>query len=489
MPREKNRTLRLIVPIVVLLAAIGVIASVFVTSTSNRPAAPAGQSATTPADERTADDAAEAVAQEADGDAVDSIAASAERQATPPVDEADEQAQPAVAPDEPVMTAREVEDEAPASPLDGLSVRRYGAPEGGLTPIGELGETSDYEFLIEFTPAGAGVEAIRLARHYETYKRVEPYVLQRRTMANGYTVASLAARAIVINGQALDLYTAGDGQSRWREIGPGTFEAVIVDADDDEVARIERRYSIFPGSFEIAVDQRIENLTDMPLTVRWFQYGPVDLPEGEVGYGGDKRRVRFGHLLNPSVDASQTLVEASSFRDRGSILKDIEQANEPVQLWPTESSRRANQSLVWAAMTNRYFAFAVHPKIDEAAFQNGQSIDKRFEQAEQVYGVALGRAPSRSLVMQLNSPEETLAPGATLRLDIAAYAGPLWRRTLATEDVYRALRLDRLVIYNFGGPCAFCTFQWLAKGLIAFLTVLHDYLVFDWALAIMILVV
>jgi YidC/Oxa1 family membrane protein insertase len=65
----------------------------------------------------------------------------------------------------------------------------------------------------------------------------------------------------------------------------------------------------------------------------------------------------------------------------------------------------------------------------------------------------------------------------------------LWRTTLEKQPTFRALRLDELILYNIGGPCAFCTFQWLARLLFTFLSFMHDHVVFDWSIAIMLLVV
>jgi len=45
-----------------------------------------------------------------------------------------------------------------------------------------------------------------------------------------------------------------------------------------------------------------------------------------------------------------------------------------------------------------------------------------------------------------------------------------------------------LIAYSLGGCCAWCTFAWLANILVEFLGTLHAYLVFDWGIAIIVLV-
>ena len=55
-------------------------------------------------------------------------------------------------------------------------------------------------------------------------------------------------------------------------------------------------------------------------------------------------------------------------------------------------------------------------------------------------------------------------------------------------DLYRSLQFaDHLILYSLGGPCTFCTFQWLARRLLEFMTAIH-FVLGDWGLAIIILV-
>ena len=68
------------------------------------------------------------------------------------------------------------------------------------------------------------------------------------------------------------------------------------------------------------------------------------------------------------------------------------------------------------------------------------------------------------------------------------YAGPLSPKVLGVTEPYQALRMDGLIEYLMGGCCSFCTFSWLADFIVIMLTFLHDYVVFDWAIAIMVLV-
>ncbi|TVQ33110.1 MAG: membrane protein insertase YidC [Phycisphaeraceae bacterium] len=491
MPREKNKTLRLLVPLIVGLAAFGVVVSVYVQTmrpTSPPPAAerPAEQAPT----ETTAPEPREEIEPERP------IAASPASPATPVSPETDPD-QPGVVPGEDDPLVAGVDEPSPTDPR-GLRVRPVAVAAEDPAPIGDTDPDSGHNVRVAFTPFGAGVEAITLTHHFQSIRREENYRVQERKIVEirgrRYAAASLACLGVEIDGEFIDLFSdVSEGAPRpvWSEVGPGEFEAMIVDRDDAPVARVVKRYSVTPGSYAIRLEQTLENLTDRALEAQWYQYGPVDMPVGEVGYGGDKRRIRFGFLHDQRSDPSRQIVDTDNkLRTRDSVISSAERdPNRWERLWPTEDTIERGRELVWTSLTNRYFAFAVHPLVDEASFAAGQHVDRRFTQAQEVYGVVLGFGPERVLALQFNSPVNTVEAGQTLDLSLGAYAGPLGRRQLAAERSLEAVRLDLLVLYNFGGPCAFCTFQPLARGLMIFLGFMHDYLLRDWALAIMLLVV
>ena len=71
---------------------------------------------------------------------------------------------------------------------------------------------------------------------------------------------------------------------------------------------------------------------------------------------------------------------------------------------------------------------------------------------------------------------------------MGVYAGPLKRSVLDNTEPYITLNLREMVLYQMSSMCAFCTFQWLADFLAIVLTTLDKYVVFDWGIAIIVLV-
>ncbi|MHC4976731.1 MAG: YidC/Oxa1 family insertase periplasmic-domain containing protein [Planctomycetota bacterium] len=458
MPREKNTTARIVVPIALLIGAffIGYI-TVRSPKQQNTPETTEQVESLPPED---------STALHNDVDASPEPTLTDASQDDPP---AIEQAQ-----DTPAQPAgSDVSD-------DGLHVRFV---EPSPSPWDTLGGDG-YRLLISFTPVGAGIDSITLTEYFETLRKEKPYSVQERQQVNGIAITSLAARAVTINGQSIDLYASGvDDTWIWTQTAPGSFEATIVNADDEPVARITKQFSLQANSFDIRVDQQLVNLTNQPLDVLWIQYGPVDLPKDEGTYGGDKRRLFFGHLLDPKIDPTLTAVQPSKQMVRQKLVDRPEDL-----LWPTD---RNDDPLVWAALTNRYFTFIVHAPLPEDGTVPVTGEEKRLRLASQVNRrMVLDQfGEAQSVVLELTSEPMRVQGAQTLDLSLGSYAGPLWGKTLGEEETYGALGLNRLVVYNFGGPCAFCTFQPLARLLLWFLSTAHSYLVFDWGLAILLLVV
>ena len=135
----------------------------------------------------------------------------------------------------------------------------------------------------------------------------------------GHEVSSFGAIDLEIDGQYVKLW-ADDGEQIWAQTEPGTFVATI-DRDGTPAVRITRRFVVSEDSFELRLEQTIENLSDQAHSMRWIQFGPIDLPVGSIAYGGDKRRVRFGYIYE--TDRAQTVVSndgSPGLRERAKLV-------------------------------------------------------------------------------------------------------------------------------------------------------------------------
>ncbi len=327
----------------------------------------------------------------------------------------------------------------------------------------------------------------------QRYTLVERSPIAYRNAEGGVTgysgIPVLAVSDVVINGFVVDLISP----DAWSETSPGVFESVVLDEHDRRIASVTRRYHLLAG-YDITVEQRIRNISDGPLDVRWNQFGPVDLPEDVTSYI-PRRRFHFGYLPDPVGRPALVLADDSKVMERSSLIKQYSRSMSAVNpalaleqrtLWPTAETRAAGHGLSWFGATNRYFGLAVHPPLGRDA-PVAYSLEKYLNTVE--VGVSnLGVEGMETVYSVMRSPAVALAAGEEYAFDVAIYAGPLDRHALG-KGGFGALGMSGMIIYSMSGCCTFLTFQWLAHLLLWFCSFLHDFVFFDWGLAIIGLVI
>ncbi|MDP1660509.1 MAG: membrane protein insertase YidC [Phycisphaerales bacterium] len=419
---------------------------------------------------------------------------------------------------------------APPGGTAGAAERGYTGPLQAVMqkaeawlPLGSLqGEgKSDPLMQVKFQQEGAGVLELALARHHqETDKKSANVVLQEtRTMSYGpgaeQRLVPFALLQVEIDGQPVKLagtYRDSKGDPvayDWKQASPGVFVAEIADSTGKTVARVSRTYRLVDDLYEVTLEQSFENLTDKPMAVRFSQLGPVELPIGIIRYGGDPRRVRLGILANPTVDPTGKAVEGQSpLLTRDDVLGKAAIASgtwvwPDITVWPTPKAAAENKSLAWIGVTNRFFTVTVHSLAARQPARTDLPTptpmpDIRLHSWETIDRVVLTREPDSSGVIETNaavalrglSPVMAVPAGGSVHADLGIYAGPIDRGTLKAANAYSGgIKLTDIEIYFWPGPCSFCTFQFLAHGLRFVMTFFADHVVFDWALAIILLVI
>lgn len=488
MPRRPNKLLRILLPLGLFVVGLGIPIAVMVNTTSRN--AGQNQAEQTAPVEQQSPPPVEAAPTGEPG-------ARAEAAAQPPADSPTEQA--GATPEE--AAGQPNEPAAPPTPIPaGAFVAEGFAGDPlatGFADLGALGIDSPYRMRVEFSHLGAGIKAIRLADELDSVQAdraarqgvIEPehhVLIQGQVRGTQHMLVPFASVGLEINGTLVPLFIAPGDAPAWRQVAPdqpGNFEAFVLDDAGDRVLRVERRYAVAPGSYDLVVHQHVENLSDAAMDIRWRQFGPVEL-FSDTGYGGDKRRIRFGYLLDQKIDPGQQWVDATDFlwNRRKLTGKNAAKTFPGGQIWPNARSEEQQYGLVWSGMTNRYFGAVVHPVVDPALAQP----DKAFRAVERVDFVTL--PDHGEMVLSFHSPSGRLDPGATLDYDMGLYAGPLSREVIGADPMLDTLGVPGVVVYNFGSMCAFCTFSWLTGPLLALLRFLHS-LTSDWALAIILLVV
>ncbi|MFN7021575.1 MAG: membrane protein insertase YidC [Phycisphaerales bacterium] len=490
-----NKFLRIVVPLILLLAGIGML---FVVLTNSQkalqgPSGPGGTgTATNPLD----------------------------TPATPQPPAETPAAAPAVAPasaEAPVVVAEETaaaaEEQGPrAVPAAGkYVVRKHPRPQGGYRPLGSLTprkEGGKHELELRFSDFGAGLEQATLTNHLEEALKPEPHVVQAAQPVLGdpsgrLRLTAFSAKGITLNGVSLGLQLdpVDAASTYWRELAPGEFEALIEDDAGTPALSIRRRFVLPEGSYEFLLSQTVTNLGRAPATVVFHEIGPIDQPQGVIRYGGDMRHIRFGFMDDPKDDPSRTVVSSDSsagMMSRSDALgkQSPDGGYPPALLWPNKTHLKEGYELVWLATTSRYFTVAAYnPAPADGSALRGSAKVLPVTKVDRVAipiapppNTNLG-GPFASIGLELVSPPLTVEPGRSVDLSLQGYAGPTSKKFINAQAQASRMGLAEVVIYTFGGPCAFCTFQTLTHLLRGFLAVLHDHVLFDWALAIVLLVV
>jgi len=440
-------------------------------------------------------------------------------------------------------------DDQPAEQvsLDGLYAKAPDAATAGTnyTPatLGSL-DRREASMLVEFSTSGAGIDRLILADYWQTAASkhkadahyaalangvapdqapplppVEDHYIISNEPVGGVNIPMLATSALLIDGERVRIFDiaraavapAGasafppildeDGSEMpvWSQVGPGSFRTVIHNADGTPVAQITRTYTL-GDNFDLILEQAIENLAAAPVDIQWVQYGPSDLLPDRSRYI-DRRRFRFGYMYPASADPTGRVLSAEDtdfILERGSVAKDATKAaqnriagnidaaeyRERVTIWPNDEVRENNFDLAWFGATNRYFTLTIHPLIPE-----GQTVRPSLAPlVEEIRMEVDPNAEDPSVLTLMYGPTHTIEANSTFSLDIGVYGGPQERDILNKQHPLDQLQMGKLILFQMSNCCAMCTFQWLAKLLLMFLSLLHDHVVFDWGIAIIMLV-
>lgn len=489
MPQEKNTLLRIVVPIAAVALGIAVAASVFKnTGKANTNAQPANTATNqttlstqpgTPPDAQTS----QQVAQSSTPAQTDPAAAQTPTNPSTP------------------STATPT---APTSTIDWptLHAQTWASTSATSTPLGSLDPSTGQPMQIAFSPNGSGIDSLELTNHFTNIKDTKHVTLQAAVPPQP---ANPNSGMVPFSAMWVDITPAGlpkvivplidsAGSQFWKPLDgkPGHFEALIVDAKNQPVLRITRAYSLTNDSGSIGLAQDIVNLTSAPMAVTWHQMAQVDLPQDAASYGGDKRRLRFGHLMDAGHDPTRAAVVSDDYviphdTALGSFNKTSQTYIAENTLWPNQTSINNGHLFVWAGLTNRYFSVATFPWTPENAVDVTKTLHW-VASVVRVYSIdPITKKPAMGL--RLDSNPIQLDPNSTANLPMCIYAGSSDKRTIQQDPLRTSMGLDGLILYNFGGPCGFCTFGWLTGLLIGLLRFLHDYVVFDWAVSIILLVV
>ncbi|NBC10832.1 MAG: membrane protein insertase YidC, partial [Planctomycetes bacterium] len=372
---------------------------------------------------------------------------------------------------------------APVEPIDGLRLVEH--VNDRTVVIGSDEPDSGYKLKAEITSWGAGIKRMTLADFRmgaDGDWADEPYVIIDTPPTS---LAWYAATSMRINGRLINLAT----ETQWEIVGTQetsdqntvTLKATVVDGQGATVAEVVRTFRLIKGSYDLRLEQRVHNRSGRPLEIALLQTAQGDMIQDPAAYLGDRREYVTGYF-DPEYDNKLRIYTEGSHINRGSLASDP-------RIWPNPELGGADRyQLAWIAAENRYFAVVSHPAVPADLTETAQVpplTDTFGSIGVQVRERANAGRDNKAVTLTMAS-QRRVAPGEAADLSLGIYAGPRKKQVLA-DPPYAALHLDHLVRYNIGGMCSWCTFQWLAKGLLGFMKLIHA-ATFDWGIAIIVLV-
>lgn len=446
--------MRIWVPIVAVVLGVMFAAAMLFNARSQAPSTPAQTTATQPAEGQ-----AEASTQATTGTTAGT----------------DAQMVPTTAPTQPATMSA-----AAVTAIEGLHVVEEARPLRAI--LGRAEEGSAYRLQVDLAPWGAGVERITLSDYRRHVDAGERYVISAPLEAGGFRVYPFAARSIRINGQRLDVQAKAWALTESVETENGSeaeYRLSLADGENQPVVELVRRYVLAKDSYDLTVRQQIISHSEQPLQVVWEQNIQGDVTKDDAAYLGDRRMFATGYF-RPSDPGHFHVYVDKGFLGRDEVIKSG-------KIWPNPKLEGA-ESLVWLGSENRYFAVVTHPVVPPT-ITTTQQVPALAGEFSSVGVVVFPKseevkAEFKAVVLTAASAPLELAAGGVAELDLSVYAGPR-KKEIFEQFPYSVLEFTNLIRYELG--CTWCTFQPLAKGLLAFLKILHAG-VRDWGVAIIILV-
>ncbi|MHC4068060.1 MAG: YidC/Oxa1 family insertase periplasmic-domain containing protein [Planctomycetota bacterium] len=219
--------------------------------------------------------------------------------------------------------------------------------------LGSTDPDSGYNFELELTTKGAAIRKATFSG-FDDRDPDDPQplvILSPLELGGGREILPMASGGFVFAEHKLRLPL---DRLHWENLGverldnggqAASFEAVIVNKDTGTpVIKLTKTYTVAAGSYLLACDLAVENLSASEQKFNYKLSGPIGL--GREGVRTDMRMVlaafkdHQGQIVSERLD-NRKLRKAKSIEDR--------------------RLKRANSEFLWSAATNKYFAAILRP--------------------------------------------------------------------------------------------------------------------------------
>jgi YidC/Oxa1 family membrane protein insertase len=219
--------------------------------------------------------------------------------------------------------------------------------------IGSTDKGSPFKYRLVLDSRGAAVRTATFSEFDDREpKNPQPLTFLAPIGANGSEALSLATRELVLIGQNRQLRL---DRLSWKSLGvqnlddggaAASFEATIVDGNDQPVLKLTKTYRVHPDNYMLDGAIAVENLSGKEQKFYYSLNGPVGLaPEG--GYRMEMRKV-FAAFKTAQGQIN-------------SVGKDMKGLSKATSAKDRELTGPTDSSFLWAAAVSKYFAAILVP--------------------------------------------------------------------------------------------------------------------------------
>jgi len=350
-------------------------------------------------------------------------------------------------------------EQAPAS--DTVHLGADNAPPASVV-LGSADKESGYEFRLELTSKGAAIEkAIFSEFDDRDHKNPQPLTILSPV---GGEIMSMANKEFVVVFKGKKYAPLPMNKLHWKSLGverdsdgsqsAGFTATISIEETGEPVFKITKTYKIFPDSYLLDYDIKVENLSTEELKTNFDIAGPVGL--GREAFRTDMRKIVAGYR------DSETKQIVSTRLDRKKLEKG-------------ESLKSPGGDFLWIAATNKYFAAIVVP-ITEGDKSWVAKKTGRFYNPDRDPGADSG---DETLGLDLEIAPNTLAAagqaGSSSTYKFQMYLGPKDKSLFDKNDLYSKLGFFQTIDFRI---C--CCPAWIIKplafGILALMKGMHGFI-------------
>jgi len=336
--------------------------------------------------------------------------------------------------------------------------------------------SNPYQMAVVVTSRGAGVRSVRLSGYRNHVARdkkrpdYDPYDLLSpvNDMATDRSYDSFVTKQVFLveDKQEIDLEDVEwELRKTTTEAGRQNAElSTLIRSGAEEVLRLTKTYSLEPGSYHLAMDMSIRNLSNRPRKIILTQRGPV-------GMKNDDPQREFRRIVSAVVEAGGKIVDGQQAMRADLFKRDLEGR----ELRPGD-----DRHTLWTALGSKYFACIVTPLPAPG------SAKAYAEYLAKVSGAFIfddGSATDDLTFDQVFSPGP-IKPASTTSFVIEVFCGPKSRQLFSESSQAKQRGYEIAKHVDQSG----CTFQWLSWAMLWLLTAAYK-LVGNYGIAIIILVI